>query len=82
MGQTRKSGDTIATSALPLIADIRRAGWDVRPVPTCDIRYACFRFGADPAAIAGSPSALDKIVGKLAVHCVAERTNEAARRQI
>jgi haloacid dehalogenase-like hydrolase len=34
------------------------------------------------AAIPGSPSALDKIVGKLAVHCVAERTNEAARRQI
>jgi len=32
-GQTRKSGDAIATSALLLIADIRRAGWDVRPVP-------------------------------------------------
>jgi hypothetical protein len=60
----------------------------VRFVPIRDIRYACLRFGADPilerrnSGIAVSSEPVDKMVGKLAVHCVAERTNELARRQI
>ena len=33
LGQTRKSGDAIATSALPRTADIPAAGCDVRKVP-------------------------------------------------
>src|SRR5882724_999842 len=36
-GQTRKSGDTIATSALPPTADIPASGCDVRKVPDSDI---------------------------------------------
>jgi hypothetical protein len=35
--QTRKSSWPTPTSALPLKADIRRAGWHVRSVPTMDI---------------------------------------------
>jgi hypothetical protein len=38
MGQTRKSGDAITTSALPLTADIRESGCDVRKVPKPDSR--------------------------------------------
>jgi hypothetical protein len=37
LGQTRKSSWPTPTSALPLKADIRRAGWHVRKVPTADI---------------------------------------------
>src|SRR6267142_6178492 len=33
LGQTRKSSWPTPTSALPLKADIRRSGWDVRFVP-------------------------------------------------
>ena len=36
-GQTRKSGDAIATSALPPTTDIPASGCDVRKVPTTDI---------------------------------------------
>jgi hypothetical protein len=50
-----------------------------------DIRSIRFRFSADPilerrtSGIAVGSERVDKIVRKLAVHCVAERTNEAAR---
>jgi hypothetical protein len=46
MGQTRKSGDAIATSALPPTADIPDSGCDVRKVPVSEVGPALFnRFG-------------------------------------
>ena len=36
-GQTRKSGDAIATSALPPTTDIPASGCDVRKVPEADV---------------------------------------------
>src|ERR1700688_1433371 len=36
LGQTRKSGDAITTSALPPTADIPESGCDVRKVPGTD----------------------------------------------
>jgi hypothetical protein len=54
LGQTRKSGDAITTSALPPTADIPEPGYDVRKVPktevtvfagwTCDKSF-CHSFG-------------------------------------
>lgn len=52
------------------------------------IRFIRFRFSADPILelrnswIAASCERVDKIVGKLTIHCVPERTDEAARPQI
>jgi hypothetical protein len=40
--------DGMAMPASHPTADMRRRRHHVRNVPTCDIRYACFRFGADP----------------------------------
>jgi hypothetical protein len=37
------------TFAVQPKAAIPCARWHCRDVPTSDIRYACFRFGADPA---------------------------------
>ena len=37
LGQTRKSGDAIATSDLPLKADVKQTSREVRKVPTGDI---------------------------------------------
>jgi hypothetical protein len=56
--------------------------------PLADVRSIRFRFSADPilerrnSRIAVGSGWVDKKLGKLAVHCGAERTNEAARRQI
>jgi len=64
------------------------ACWLFSSVPLADVRYIRFRFSADPirecrnSGIAVGSRPVDKIVGKLAIDCVAERTNEAARRQI
>jgi hypothetical protein len=38
----------LPSSAFVSTADMAAFASDVRKVPTCDIRYACFRFGADP----------------------------------
>jgi hypothetical protein len=37
LGQTRKSGDAITTSALPPTADIPESGCDVRKVPKPEV---------------------------------------------
>jgi hypothetical protein len=45
-GWTPKSPDSLSGKSHRLDSS-RTSRW-VRKVPTCDIRYACFRFGADP----------------------------------
>src|SRR6267142_7110706 len=47
LGQTRKSGDAIMTSALPPTADIPESGRDVRKVPGTDIRFSLSRTATD-----------------------------------
>jgi hypothetical protein len=42
-GQTRKSGDAIATSELPLKADIKRTSREVRKVPISEVPDATLR---------------------------------------
>ena len=57
-------------------------------LPLADFLSIRFRFGADPilerrnSGIAVGFEPVDKIVREFAVHRIAERTNEAARRQI
>jgi hypothetical protein len=40
-GQTRKSGDAIATSALPRKADSSRISMEVRLVPNPEVKIFC-----------------------------------------
>ena len=47
LGQTRKSGDAITTSALPPTADIPESGCEVRKVPTT-VMFRPGRFGRPP----------------------------------
>src|SRR6266403_21319 len=42
VGQTRKSGDAIATSALPPTTDIPASGCDVRKVPLTEVAPLLF----------------------------------------
>jgi hypothetical protein len=42
LGQKRKSGDAIATSDLPLKADIKRTSREVRKVPEADMAMGLF----------------------------------------
>jgi hypothetical protein len=57
-------------------------------LPLADVRYIRFRFSTDPilecrnSGIAVGSGPVAKRVGKLAIQRVAERTNEAARREI
>ena len=70
-----------------IIAETAAAAYACQ-VPLADVRSICFRFSADPGlerrngGIPVSSGPVDQIVSELAVYGVAERTNEAARRQI
>jgi len=56
LGQNRKSGDAIATSDLPLKADIKRKSRHVRKVPWRDInRRADQRKAASRRPLASAP---------------------------
>jgi hypothetical protein len=60
-GQTRKSGDGIATSDLPLKTDIKRSSREVRGVPTTEVTDSRIFLFCEPRIGTGALSSFSSL---------------------